>query len=218
MAKFASRAIRCKILSEGPYFYHAHYIHLERWRPDFDVETTQIVTAMAWVRFPTIALEYFDEGAFLEVAKVFGRPIKVDSMIAAVSRGQFARVCVELDLAKPLVTRFWLRRKLHHVVYEGLLVICFSCGRVGHRDNVCPHVIRPSTSGEHQAASVSQSEAAASPSNSEPPVEIYREWMQVRSRRCQGGNKSQVNSKKLGSQSVGYSDNYGKNLEKTGSK
>lgn len=207
VVRFVSRAIRCKILSGGPYFYRDHYIHLERWRPDFDVESATIDTTMAWMRFPSIALEYFDESAVLETAKMFGRPIKVDSTTAAISRGRFARVCVELDLSKPLVSRFWVRHKLHHVVYEGLPLICYVCGRVGHKDVHCPHVIRvPENTQREEGPELgenTQREGDAMADAASPPKDAsqetpYGEWMQVQRRRRKGSNKSRASRANIG--------------------
>lgn len=70
VVNFRTRAARCKVLSEGPYFYHVHYIHLQRWSPYFDPVAATINTAMVRVRFPSIFLEFFDEFAILEAARL----------------------------------------------------------------------------------------------------------------------------------------------------
>lgn len=44
---------------------------------------------------------------------------------------------VTLSLAKPLVSQFVLDGKIQKVEYEGLPVICFTCGRYGHSSNSC---------------------------------------------------------------------------------
>lgn len=44
----------------------------------------------------------------LEVANLFGRPIKVDATTAAISKVKFARLCIEIDISQPLGTKFRL--------------------------------------------------------------------------------------------------------------
>lgn len=139
--------MRCRVLLSGPYFCKEHYIHLERWSPDFDPENAVIASTMTWIPFPTISVEYFDESAILEAAKLFGRPIKVNQTTAKITRAKFARVCVEIDLSKQLVSMFWLRDKIHRVQYEGLPTICYGSARVGHRDTTFPKIIRAPPTG-----------------------------------------------------------------------
>ena len=52
---------------------------------------------------------------------------------------KFARICVELDLDKPLQPKAIVREYLLNMQYEGLHVVCFKCGRYGHRERDCVH-------------------------------------------------------------------------------
>jgi predicted metal-binding protein len=47
---------------------------------------------------------------------------------------------MEVDLTKPLLAKFQLRRRVRKIVYEGLHLICFHCGQYGHRKEACPHI------------------------------------------------------------------------------
>lgn len=65
------------------------------------------------------------------------RPMKIDSATSLVSRGHFTRMCIEVDLSKPLVPKFRLDRRIHRIEYEGLHLIRFGCGKYRHRTKVC---------------------------------------------------------------------------------
>lgn len=54
------------------------------------------------------------------------------------SRGKFARVCVEVDLNKPLEASYKLKGQLWKVQYESLRTLCFSCEIYGHSKEGCP--------------------------------------------------------------------------------
>ncbi|KAJ4829334.1 hypothetical protein Tsubulata_015566, partial [Turnera subulata] len=72
------------------------------------------------------------------IVKLLGkRPIKFDEVTLRSSRVKFARVCVEVDLTKPLVSKFCLKRRIWRVVYKGLSIVCFMCGRYGHTLDNC---------------------------------------------------------------------------------
>ncbi|KAJ1376547.1 Zinc finger, CCHC-type [Sesbania bispinosa] len=53
-------------------------------------------------------------------------------------RVEFARICVEVDLRNVLISKFNLNGRIYKVEYEGLHLICFHCGRYGHRKEGCP--------------------------------------------------------------------------------
>lgn len=74
----------------------------------------------------------------------------MDETTLDVSRGHFARVSVEIDLAKPLVAKFMFKRKVRCLEYEGLHLVCFHCGHYGHRIETCPTLAIASTSAETQ--------------------------------------------------------------------
>ena len=59
----------------------------------------------------------------------------MDEATSAVSRGHYVRICVELDLSKPLLARFTLRRRTKRLEYEGIHLIC---GMFRHRRDSCP--------------------------------------------------------------------------------
>ncbi|CAN1128424.1 hypothetical protein LINPERHAP2_LOCUS4620 [Linum perenne] len=57
-----------------------------------------------------------------------GIMVRVDHTTLEGSRGNFARICVEVDLCKPLLSKYRLRRRVRRIEYEGLHTICFNCG------------------------------------------------------------------------------------------
>lgn len=55
------------------------------------------------------------------ISSYIGKPIKADFKATLATKGQFALVCVEIDLSKPFDEKFWLNSKECPVEYEGLL-------------------------------------------------------------------------------------------------
>ncbi|PKI43290.1 hypothetical protein CRG98_036317 [Punica granatum] len=55
----------------------------------------------------------------------------------ATTWGNFARICVEIDLAKTLKGHFKLRGDSFDIAYEGIQLVCFRCGRYSHRQDEC---------------------------------------------------------------------------------
>ncbi|CAN1301032.1 hypothetical protein LINPERPRIM_LOCUS24781, partial [Linum perenne] len=51
--------------------------------------------------------------------------------------GKLARLCFEVDLSKPFLYKYHLRRRVQRIEYEGLHTICYSCGCFCHTQEVC---------------------------------------------------------------------------------
>lgn len=92
---------------------------------------------LVWVRFPCLPIEYYDYEFLMKVGREIGEPKKVDQATSLASRGLLARVCVEVDVSKTLLVKFKLIKKIRTIEYEGLHMICFKCGMVGHQKEEC---------------------------------------------------------------------------------
>ncbi|KAJ1443649.1 hypothetical protein SESBI_00237 [Sesbania bispinosa] len=57
-------------------------------------------------------------------------------------RAKFARIFIEIDLNKILISQFSLEKRIYNVEYEGLHLICFQYGRYGHKKEGCPLLLR----------------------------------------------------------------------------
>lgn len=111
-----------------------HYLTVRRWRPDFRPSEAAIDSTAAWIRFPELPVEYYDERVLLAMGNTIGIAIKVDKTTHFASMGKFARVCVEIDLNKPFVPKVNVDGRWTRVELEGLPLFCFHCGYMGHRD------------------------------------------------------------------------------------
>lgn len=79
----------------------------------------------------------FDEEALAEMGDLVGNTVKVDPISVEAYRGRYTRVCVEVDLSQPLLPSITVLDEPQLVEYEGLHLICFSCGMYGHCSESC---------------------------------------------------------------------------------
>lgn len=89
-----------------------HYLTVQSWSAEFASPFEKIEKTMVWIRFPGLNLVFYDESILLALASTIGRPIRIDSNTFDVRRGRFARVCVEIDLNKPVVGKVWIKGAL----------------------------------------------------------------------------------------------------------
>ncbi|CAN1177378.1 hypothetical protein LINPERHAP2_LOCUS33069 [Linum perenne] len=121
----------------GPWMINDHYVVIQEWRPYFRPEETFLSTLRVWVRLLGLPFEYFDSSILKIIGDRIGRTVRIDHTTLEGSRGNFPRICVEVDLSKPLRSKYRMKRRVQRNEYEGLHTICFNCGCYGHKDETC---------------------------------------------------------------------------------
>ncbi|XP_039015132.1 histone-lysine N-methyltransferase, H3 lysine-79 specific-like [Hibiscus syriacus] len=170
-----------------------------------DDENENIPSTAVWVHVPGLPIEYFDEGILVNIGKIVGTPLKVDYRTAWMTRGKFVRICVEVDLNKPLLSQIRIGNTIFNIEYEGLHLICFMCGMVGHKSDACPikHFENPQTEKEKVMQQASEpKEAQEEELHKEQEREEknskegrYEPWMMVqrRQKETRGSNRKEYN-------------------------
>ncbi|KAI9073620.1 hypothetical protein K1719_044432 [Acacia pycnantha] len=124
-------------LTGGPWVILDAYLNVARWRPNFCLKNAKIESVVAWVRLPDLPAPLFDKKFLLNLGNAIGKAIRLDIHTAQRARGKFARMCVELDLTKPLIPEFNVEGQVLSVVYESLGLLCTICGWFGHNKDGC---------------------------------------------------------------------------------
>lgn len=71
-----------------------------------------------------------------------GKVLRIDYNTKSASRGKFARLAVEVNLEKPLVSQLLVDGRKLRIEYENLPQICFQCGILWtYIFHMCPHSI-----------------------------------------------------------------------------
>lgn len=91
-------------------------------------------------------------------------------------RGKYARVCVEIDLNKPVLGRVGLCGVWYNVEYEGLHLLCSNCGCYGHLFRQCAGLPVPQPQAQHcsvpEASPEIPAETAATAQTSEHDITL----------------------------------------------
>lgn len=125
------------VLSKGSWIIQDHYLTVRKWHLEFVSFLAIVESTLAWVRFPSLSIVYYDVSALRTLARCIGTPIKIDSNTALATLGKFAKVCMDIDLTKPLIGQFMLDGKWQKVKYKFLHVLCYHCGCYSHTSKSC---------------------------------------------------------------------------------
>ncbi|KAL0359939.1 UNVERIFIED_CONTAM: hypothetical protein Sradi_3678400 [Sesamum radiatum] len=106
-----------------------------KWSPTFTpMQESSIVPI--WVSLPELPAHLIRKDVMFVIANIIGTPLQIDS-----SKLSKARVCVEIDLLKPLIQEVDLQicgeTIVQKVEYEQVPLYCSLCQHVGHQGSEC---------------------------------------------------------------------------------
>ncbi|KAI9082694.1 hypothetical protein K1719_035268 [Acacia pycnantha] len=138
IVSFSTKEDRDYAFQEGPWMIEDHYLIVQRWRPNFNPWKADLQrNVAAWIRLPDIPFEFYNIESLRRIGNLVGKMIKLDRSTSIYEKGGFARICVEIDLQKPLLPSYVVFGEERPIVYEGLHQVCFACGKYGHKKEVC---------------------------------------------------------------------------------
>ncbi|XP_061339920.1 uncharacterized protein LOC133286515 [Gastrolobium bilobum] len=168
LLRFSDEKDYFRILHEGPWVLADHYLIVQRWRPMFNPYDEDVRKLAIWMRIPSLPIELYSSHHLWRIGNIFGRTLKVDkNSIRRVeerdeevtSKARYTRICVEVNLNKSLLSKFKIGDQTFQVGYEGLHLICFSCGQYRHKKEHCG-TVHHSKSVQANQVSQSQGEGA----------------------------------------------------------
>ncbi|KAL0383837.1 UNVERIFIED_CONTAM: hypothetical protein Sradi_2778000 [Sesamum radiatum] len=106
-----------------------------KWSPTF-TPTQESSIVPIWVSLPELPAHLIRKDVMFVIANIIGTPLQIDS-----SKLSKARVCVEIDLLKPLIQEVDLQicgeTIVQKVEYEQVPLYCSLCQHVGHQGSEC---------------------------------------------------------------------------------
>ena len=80
---------------------------------------------------------------------------------------------MQIDVNKPLVTAILIGKFEQSVCSEGIQKLYFGCGKVGHRKDICPYIIRQESSAERMEERTEGS-VPSSPCETHAPANVQK--------------------------------------------
>ena len=165
--RFSVKGDMDAVLKNGPWFIGGHFLSIRPWEPFFKPDCASVSAIAVWIRLHQLPLELYEPEVLKQIGGSIGKVLRIDTQTAMEARGQYARLCILVDINKPLIDTVLIGRFEQPVSYEGLQKLCFSCGRVGHVKEGCHYTIKrtekPAKGGPVDAEAESGSAQPANP-------------------------------------------------------
>ena len=154
LVRFYSKDDLERVIKRGLWFIGDHFLSLRPWEPFFKPLTANVSLIAVWIRLNELPIELYETEVLKEIGESIGKVLRIDSHTAMEARGRYARLCVQVDINRPLVNSLIISRFEQVVTYEGIQKLCFSCGRIGHKVEASPYTIRKEKESQSQAEEV----------------------------------------------------------------
>ncbi|XP_057817558.2 uncharacterized protein LOC131030678 [Cryptomeria japonica] len=142
MVTFLCMADRNRVFESGPYFYNQVGLFVKPWHAGFNPSEELPNRVPVWVRLPKFPIECCREDVLHMLASMLEKPVGPSSQTLGKKVMTFARICVELDLSRPLPDAVEMCAGSHSWVqqldYETLPFRCRLCHEYGHLVRRCP--------------------------------------------------------------------------------
>ncbi|CAI0428682.1 unnamed protein product [Linum tenue] len=175
----------------GPWLLGDTYLTVHRWFKGFNPWKSTVTSTMVWVQLPELPIEFINKEAVLCIAEAIGRPIRVDRATELGARGKYGRVCVEVDLTRPLLSQYKIEGITYLIQYEGLEKVCTNCGKYGKSTVDCQCLERMNESSDEGGEGVR--EASTDPTKGR----TYGEWMVVKKKEWKSGRREGTVSRNI---------------------
>lgn len=95
-----------------------------------------------WVKLRDLPLQYYNTSSLYHIGSVLGTVLSICSSTLNLTHQMYARICVELDVSKPMLDTVFLGTSKENgwfqsLEYEGNNTFCTYCGLLGHVVGLC---------------------------------------------------------------------------------
>ncbi|XP_042029955.1 uncharacterized protein LOC121776865 [Salvia splendens] len=132
--------ILCGASNNNTWFVEHHPMRMFKWTADFDLYFETPI-AVVWCNLHALPIHLFEESMLFSIGKLFGEPIQLDHATITRARLSYARICIEIDISKPVPDKYMLRiggkDVTLQVKWDKIPQYCSACKHVGHSEEHC---------------------------------------------------------------------------------
>ncbi|RAL49569.1 hypothetical protein DM860_017913 [Cuscuta australis] len=135
----------------------AYKMLISKWTPNFDPNVESPIMPI-WISIKNLPIHFHAKESLMQIARIFGNPIKLDSTTENFGRPSIARICVEVDISQPQTNKFFILNREQPVLleafYEEVPLFCPECKGISRHKESCTHFKHADSQTKTQARSL----------------------------------------------------------------
>lgn len=140
--RFGNEGDMIRVWPRNRWYVDGNLMKVFKWTPTFrPTDHGEPSSAAVWISLPILPVVFYEEDLLHSIASLVGKVLATDSETRNLTRTNYARVCVEVDLLKVPPRRVWIevgkRGFWQAIEYEDLPSFCTICSMVGHTTKAC---------------------------------------------------------------------------------
>ncbi|KAJ1416228.1 Zinc finger, CCHC-type [Sesbania bispinosa] len=164
------------MLEDGSWMLADHYIVIQTWQPSFSPLTDDLRRVAVCIRVPNLPIEFYDRRVLWRIGNVLGKTVKIDANTLRESDG-----------------------RVYPVEYEGLHLVCFKCGRYGHKKEACPLLFKENEEKDKEVPQMDSTVTSSAATVTQEEDSSFGPWMMAhKPQRRNFRNSGVVSGKKNG--------------------
>ncbi|KAJ1417453.1 hypothetical protein SESBI_16505 [Sesbania bispinosa] len=130
LVRFSNPSDYDMVFQGGPWMVTGHYLIVQKWHPQFFPLEDELKRVAVWIRIPGLPMEFYDRNILWRIGDTIGKSVKIVSNTikprdgywgqTTTVRGKFARLCIEVDLRRALISQFRLQGRTYNVEWFAL--------------------------------------------------------------------------------------------------
>lgn len=121
-----------KAIHGGSWFIGGHFLAIRQWEAAFTPSTNTFSYTSLWIRLPELPFEFYDQQILCRIGNTIDQLLRMDICTQNTKRGQYVRLCIQVQIDQPMLTSIYTSNHQRRILYEGINLLCYQCGRVGH--------------------------------------------------------------------------------------
>ncbi|XP_050277967.1 uncharacterized protein LOC126719464 [Quercus robur] len=103
LVRFFAKEDLDNVLRRGPWFLGDHFLSIRLWEPFFKPSTVNVSLIAVWIHLCELPFKLYEAEVLKQIRESIGKVLRIDSHTAIEARGKYARLCIQIDINKPLV-------------------------------------------------------------------------------------------------------------------
>lgn len=120
LVRFSLEEDHAAVLEKGLLFIGENFLSIRPWEPNFKPSSASVTSIIVWIRLNELPIKYYEAQTLKQIGSTIGTVLRINTHRAVEAREKYARLWIQLDVNKPLITSILIGEFEQLVSSEGI--------------------------------------------------------------------------------------------------